>query len=282
MIEKIYEFLYKNLLGKDVYKYQLVKKVHDFMSRKIRLKIVEIEGLKFYSVVENISQMHIQNLPETEFCKKEINLGDTVIDIGANIGYFTLIFAKLVGKTGKVISFEPDPRSFKILEKNVELNGFQNVELINKAVSNQNKKVKLFMNTGDTQGSSLKQTEYNKEFHEVEAVSLDNCLEKDEEIKFIKIDVEGVEKEIIEGGKETLLRNKNIVLITEIAGYYLSKNNIDEWYTTLLNNLNFKLLYYSDKNIGKSKIIPIDYEKFKKILDTQEKFIFNLIWKNNI
>ena len=270
------------MLGKDVYKYQLVKKVHDFMSRKIRLKIVEIEGLKFYSVVENISQMHIQNLPETEFCKKEINLGDTVIDIGANIGYFTLIFAKLVGKTGKVISFEPDPRSFKILEKNVELNGFQNVELINKAVSNQNKKVKLFMNTGDTQGSSLKQTEYNKEFHEVEAVSLDNCLEKDEEIKFIKIDVEGVEKEIIEGGKETLLRNKNIVLITEIAGYYLSKNNIDEWYTTLLNNLNFKLLYYSDENIGKSKIIPIDYEKFKKFLDTQEKFIFNLIWKNNI
>ena len=162
------------------------------------------------------------------------------------------------------------------------MNGFQNVELINKAVSNQNKKVKLFMNTGDTQGSSLKQTEYNKEFHEVEAVSLDNCLEKDEEIKFIKIDVEGVEKEIIEGGKETLLRNKNIVLITEIAGYYLSKNNIDEWYTTLLNNLNFKLLYYSDKNIGKSKIIPIDYEKFKKFLDTQEKFIFNLIWKNNI
>ena len=58
------------------------------------------------------------------------------------------------------------------------MNGFQNVELINKAVSNQNKKVKLFMNTGDTQGSSLKQTEYNKEFHEVEAVSLDNCLEK--------------------------------------------------------------------------------------------------------
>lgn len=162
------------------------------------------------------------------------------------------------------------------------MNGFQNVELINKAVSNQNKKVKLFMNTGDTQGSSLKQTEYNKEFHEVEAVSLDNCLEKDEEIKFIKIDVEGVEKEIIEGGKETLLRNKNIVLITEIAGYYLSKNNIDEWYTTLLNNLNFKLLYYSDENIGKSKIIPIDYEKFKKFLDTQEKFIFNLIWKNNI
>ena len=105
------------MLGKDVYKYQLVKKVHDFMSRKIRLKIVEIEGLKFYSVVENISQMHIQNLPETEFCNKEINLGDTVIDIGANIGYFTLIFAKLVGKTGKVISFEPDPRSFKILEK---------------------------------------------------------------------------------------------------------------------------------------------------------------------
>jgi len=54
---------------------------------------------------------------ETEIVKKEIKENDIILDVGANIGYYSLIFAQLIGKSGKVYSFEPDPTNFEILKK---------------------------------------------------------------------------------------------------------------------------------------------------------------------
>jgi FkbM family methyltransferase len=62
--------------------------------------------------------------------------GMVVVDIGANIGYYTLIAAKLVGKSGIVYVFEPMPSNYECLCKNIEVNGYTNVVLIQKAVSN--------------------------------------------------------------------------------------------------------------------------------------------------
>ena len=53
--------------------------------------------------------------------------GDMVIDVGANIGYYTLLCARLVGKRGLVYAFEPEPQAFALLEQNVALNGYRNV-----------------------------------------------------------------------------------------------------------------------------------------------------------
>ena len=61
--------------------------------------------------------------------------GNFVIDLGANIGYYTCILAKLVGKDGKVFAFEPDPRNLKLLEKNIKVNEYNNVVIVDKAVS---------------------------------------------------------------------------------------------------------------------------------------------------
>ena len=81
---------------------------------------------------------------ETEFVMNEIKKGDVVLDIGANIGYYTLIFARLVGEEGKVFAFEPDPENFALLKKNVEINGYHNVVLVQKAISNKTGKIRLF------------------------------------------------------------------------------------------------------------------------------------------
>ncbi len=59
----------------------------------------------------------------TELVQQIIKPGDIVLDIGANIGYYTLIFARCVGPTGHVYAFEPDPGSFALLQKNVQING---------------------------------------------------------------------------------------------------------------------------------------------------------------
>ena len=77
--------------------------------------------------------------------KQEVKEGNNVIDIGANIGYFTLLFAKLVGPNGKVFAFEPDPTNFSILKKNIEENNYDNVILSQKAISDKTETTKLFL-----------------------------------------------------------------------------------------------------------------------------------------
>ena len=72
---------------------------------------------------------------ETQLVQELVRSGDTVIDIGANVGYYTLLFSELVGETGRVIAFEPDPNNFALLERNVLGNGCRNVTLVPKAVA---------------------------------------------------------------------------------------------------------------------------------------------------
>src|SRR3990167_6694466 len=89
---------------------------------------------------------------ESKLLIKNIKDGDIVIDVGANIGYYTLLFAKKVGENGKVFAFEPDSASFAILEKNIKDNKFRNVEAFNIALSDKQEDLSLFIsseNLGD-------------------------------------------------------------------------------------------------------------------------------------
>jgi len=81
----------------------------------------------------------------TDYFLENVSEGDVVLDIGANIGYFTLLFASSVGKEGKVFSFEPEPSNFKILKKNAKINNFQNIIFENVAVSNSNGTIDLYL-----------------------------------------------------------------------------------------------------------------------------------------
>ena len=72
---------------------------------------------------------------ETHWFVQSIRPGDVVVDLGANVGYYTILRGKLVGEIGRVYAFEPDPVGFEILRRNVRLNGLHNVVLEQKAVS---------------------------------------------------------------------------------------------------------------------------------------------------
>ena len=71
---------------------------------------------------------------ETSLLLDNLRPGDTVIDVGANVGYYTLLAARKVGPRGKVVAFEPDPESFSFLKRNVKANGFTNVVLEQKGL----------------------------------------------------------------------------------------------------------------------------------------------------
>ena len=89
---------------------------------------------------------------ETAWFLRIVKPGDTIVDVGANVGYYTIIGSRLVGDKGKVYAFEPEPAKFELLEKNVRLNGLTNVVLERKALSNRKGTLKLFIadkNKGD-------------------------------------------------------------------------------------------------------------------------------------
>lgn len=123
--------------------------------------------------------------------------GDVVIDVGASHGWYTLIFAKIVGETGKVISIEPHPGTLNYLKRNVFNNKLKNVEIIEGALSDKNAKTKLYISTHrgtDSILNDIKKTGYIL----VEGYTLDKILASFDEVKFLKMDIEGAEKQVLE------------------------------------------------------------------------------------
>ncbi len=139
---------------------------------------------------------------ETVWIIKSLKKGDTFIDVGANVGYYTIIASKKVGDEGRVYAFEPDPESFALLKANVRVNGLTNVVTEQKALSNEPGVLKLYLaarNRGDHRIYSP-ESDPDREFVEVEAVTLDDYFAGDDRpIDVIKIDTQGAEGVIFEG-----------------------------------------------------------------------------------
>ncbi len=125
-----------------------------------------------------------------------IQPGDTVLDIGANIGYYTLLFAQKVGAAGKVIAIEAHPRFASITQDHVRLNGHDNVRLMNVAVSDRPGQVTLYEGPSTNIGSTTLRRESGfTPSAVVKALPIMDILEPEEvgRISLIKIDIEGAE-----------------------------------------------------------------------------------------
>jgi len=179
-----------------------------------------------------------------------IKEGMFILDIGANIGYHTLYFCKLCGPKGKVIAFEPDPQNFRILTKNIEINGYTNVESHNLGVGTENKKGHLAISNNNTAGNSI--VEVDKASEEIETVSieivkLDDFLPKDQKIDFIKIDIEGYEPFAFHGMKQLLRKQEKLGLLIEFCPSMLRDRNISpNSFLTQLQEIGFRI-YETDK-----------------------------------
>jgi FkbM family methyltransferase len=142
-----------------------------------------------------------------------IRPGWVVVDIGAHVDYFTLLLAKLVGPTGKVIAFEPFPENFRVLNENVLMNDCRNVVLENLAVAATSGSASLRSNDSNrlTYTASLG---HGHPVVEVEAVSLDDYTSGlQERIHLVMMDVEGVEEAVLQGMRSVLQRDLPTLLV---------------------------------------------------------------------
>jgi len=199
---------------------------------------------------------------EAMVMSRQIRQGDIVLDVGAHIGYFTLMFAKLVGPTGLVFAFEPSPDSFKVLEHNIAINGYKNVILEQAAVSNKTQRVKLFTGREITADNRIYDSHDGHPFVEVGAVSLDDYFSAyTGEFNFIKMDIQGAEMVALRGMSALLRRSPGVIIFSEFWPFGLTTfgfNPVD--YLTALQRYGFHLRNINDKS---GKLEPIsDFETF--------------------
>lgn len=196
--------------------------------------VMEIEGSKMYvnprikGPMRTAFRGYVRSSGKekltTQLFKQVVKDGYTVVDIGANIGYFTLLAARLAGKKGKVYTFEPEPRNYNILLKNIALNGYGNVVPVPKAVSNVGGTVRLYLSSKDIGAHTIRQYHDKRqfdekesgEFVEIESVTLDEFFEdKKHPIDVIKMDIEGAEMAALLGMDKVIRENENLKMFVE-------------------------------------------------------------------
>jgi len=213
---------------------------------------------------------------ETELVKKIIQKNYIVLDIGANIGYYTLLFAKLVGDNGKVFAFEPEPNNFALLKKNTEINGYRNVALIQKAISNRTGKTKLYVNERNAGGHTIYNSYNSCQMVDVDVTKLDDYLDTSiTTVNFAKIDVEGSEFGVIEGMKNLLQKTKDFIIMSEFNPSFIKKYGKEpEDYVEILLQHGFKFYHIDSRE---KTIKEIDYKVLLKKYTAENKGYTNLL-----
>ena len=161
---------------------------------------------------------------ETHWFVQSIRPGDVVVDVGANVGYYTILGGLLVGETGRVYAFEPDPVAFEILRRNVALHRLHNVVLEQKAVSNEAGGIQFYIAESNKGDHRIYQPEGEQRASmEVEAVRLDAYFDGVEEaVDFVKVDTQGAEAMILEGMMNLVRRSEEIVMAFEYSPRHLA------------------------------------------------------------
>jgi FkbM family methyltransferase len=158
--------------------------------------------------------------------------GDIVVDVGANVGYHTLLAASLVGPAGSVVSFEPEPSIVDHLRRNVAANGFSNVTIVPKAVGGEPGATTIFRSSSANSGESSTIDRWNGAGAagiEVERVRIGDEIAESRwsRIRLVKIDAEGDELAVLTGAAPVLeAMPGGSAVVIEISPVYLAERGI--------------------------------------------------------
>ncbi len=211
----------------------------------------------FYFLYKSVSEKH-----ELEIIKKFIKPNNTVIDIGANIGFYAIQLSKFVGKNGKIIAFEPDTLNYLRLKKNCS--NYKNIQCLNFAVGTNKGILKLYKSVLNVDHRLYPSENYTN-YEEINVISIDEYLNENKIIpNWIKIDVQGFELSVIKGMRHSLINN-NISIVSEFWPYGLqsSNTNIND-YINELQIIGLKNIYL----IEDTALKQIDFEYLKTLMQT--------------
>ena len=155
------------------------------------------------------------NPPETWLYKRLLRPGMVAVDLGANIGYFTMLFARAVGSSGSVIAFEPDACNMVLLRRSVEQNDYGNIRAEQCAVGETDGTISLWHAPENFGDHRVRRTSMNRPSVTVPLTTLDSYFAPSSRVDFIKMDIQGAEQAALTGAARVLRENPNLVIAAE-------------------------------------------------------------------
>jgi len=182
--------------------------------------VLKLQGYRYVVYVHEMALCYFVFYPDYEKTEKEIMLKlspSVFIDIGAHVGYYTILAHEL--GADKIISVEPDVRTFRILERVIDVNKLDNITVINRAVWDRNDitlKLHLSSHAGHSSvfASNLKERDTHSTI-EVKTVTLEEICQKMklDKVDLIKIDVEGAEFNVLQGAVEVINKFRPLIIV---------------------------------------------------------------------
>lgn len=198
--------------------------------------------------------------------KQLLRKGDLFVDVGANIGLMSIYASELVGNTGQVRAFEPNPETAGILEENISLNKIDNIESFRFAVGKSPGKALIYDRWDSNRGSaSLIKPEEDAESHEVEIIKLSEFFRKDiingKLPRLIKLDIEGFELEALEGALDLLNSPHPPMLMVECSENRENTfgNTTDPLYDFLRGLAQYKIFKGKKEKSRVSKLVEVQH-----------------------
>jgi FkbM family methyltransferase len=217
---------------------------------------------------------------ETAAFVAHVGPGMCVFDVGANVGYYTLLAARAVGASGRVFAFEPEPRNFALLSRSVAGNGFVNVRLHNAAVSSGPGSARLHLDDANFGAHSFElgsvRTSSGRSV-EVDAVALDGFLEEARDSAagiLVKIDVQGAEALVVEGARG-LLALPRVTVFLELWPEALERSGADP--ARLLDDLAALGFAFEDVGAPAAARRPLGREEILAACRTRAQAWMNLL-----
>lgn len=198
-------------------------------------------NFKFYKYLYFLYK-YINEKEEIEFIKSAVKPGMKVLDIGANVGFYSLILSDLVGETGRVYCFEPEKNNFLHLKELCK--GRKNIILNNVAVGMKEGFINLYLSDNLNVDHLTYDNNENRKKVKIKCLTIDKYLKGINKVDFIKIDTQGFEYSVIRGMKNTLKKYKNIILLSEFSHFDLEQaGGSHKDYTNFLKKEGFKIKF---------------------------------------
>ena len=167
-----------------------------------------------------------QDKYEIGLMKSHIKKGDTVIDVGANIGFYSGMFSDLVGVEGKVYAFEPDNYNYRRLEETIK--SYANIIVKKAAVSSSSGQLEFYISADKNVDHRAYAPDEFATKYTVDAISLDEFPGKETKVDILKVDVQGYEMQVYQGAENLIDANLGIKIFSEFWPYGLLKAGSDK------------------------------------------------------
>ncbi len=220
----------------------------------MNLLLKNVLGCKMYlleddpGISRELARKGCREMGAVKMVRRTLKPGMTVIDVGANLGYYVLLEAQLVGPEGKVYAIEPVEKNYYVLNKNIALNRRGNVETFQVAIGEKTKNQEMLLSRNSNHGTMMdmdKASQYYKTRMEkigadkitVPTVTLDKFVKDNniEKVDFIRMDVEGFELQVFKGMQKTLKDMSPTVLVEAHYVHYADPKVIDDMIRDMLD-----------------------------------------------